>query len=251
MGADRQNVVLESFAPVEILAAAHVDFRIEQRGRGCDADCRVGDEPRVTARNRRFGQIFQIRVLFEFERLRQPRIVVAHLGQLGRRTGRNMGVGAFADDKTLFIAIAVHVGTSGREDVDARHLRHAFVEIEFLLDDQRGMAFQIAHDRPAVVVEFESQKKIPHLARSADGHRLRLFEVGTHLFGCCEIHRTAPVRDSETFSLLLPRSKSAIRRIRATSSSIPSPVMQLVNTNGLPGRISSESRRITSRSART
>ena len=86
MGADRQNVVLESFAPVEILAAAHVDFRIEQRGRGCDADCRVGDKPRVTTWNRRFGQIFQIGVLFKFDYLCKSRIVVAHLGKFSRRT---------------------------------------------------------------------------------------------------------------------------------------------------------------------
>jgi len=52
------------------------------------------------------------------------------------------------------------------------------------------------------------------------------------------------MRDLERHAPLIvqqePRSKSAIRRIRATSSSIPSPVMQLVNTNGLPGRISSQ-----------
>ena len=251
MGADREDVVLESLAPVEILPAAHVNLRIEQRGRRRDADRRVGDEPRVPARDGRFGQVFQIGVLFEFEHLCQSRIVVAHFGQFGCRSGRNVGIGAFADDETLFVAIAVHVGASRGQDVNARHLGHAFVEIELLLDDQRRMPVQVAHDRPAVAVELESQIEVSHFPRGADGHRLRLFEVGAHLFGCCEIHRGAPVRGSGTFSLSLSRSKSAIRRIRATSSPIPSPVMQLVNTNGLPGRISSESRRITSRSAWT
>ena len=43
----------------------------------------------------------------------------------------------------------------------------------------------------------------------------------------------------------------AMRRMSSTSSSMPSPVMQFVKTNGLPGRIRSESTRMTSRSACT
>ncbi len=138
----------------------------------------------MTAGYSRFGQIFQIGVLVEYDALRHAGVVVTHLRQLGGRTGRYVGAGSAAQREVLFVAVAVDIGSSRRQYVYARHLWHALVEIERLLYDERCATVQLAQYRPPVVVRLETQIDVPRLAGRADGHGRRLCLIGAHL-ACC------------------------------------------------------------------
>jgi hypothetical protein len=55
-----------------------------------------------------------------------------------------MRISPLSQNDVLFVSIALHDGTSRREDVDTRHIGQLFIEIEGLLHNQGSTTFAIA-----------------------------------------------------------------------------------------------------------
>src|SRR6185369_17532950 len=130
-----------------------------------------------------------------------------------------------------------------------------FVAMQRALHHVRRAAFQVCQDRFAGAV-FETQTEEACLAHSAAAHLRRLIlERSEFRHRCAERFGACPGREGSRYHAerrargLISNRNS--RSISATSSGIPSPVLQFVNRNGLLPRIIRESCSITSRLAPT
>src|SRR5689334_4618363 len=146
--------------------------------------------------------------------------------------------------------------TAGRGDhEDMGKPRHTVVTVESALGHVRRAAVKIREDC-LLAAQFEAETQEARLTHCAAFHLRRLVLK----------RRKFPRRCTESFGGMqgrgdrrrhadlfrgISRSNSKSRTMRSTSAGIPSPVLQLVNRNGLLPRIRCESLFMTSRLAPT
>src|SRR5262249_26145247 len=142
-------------------------------------------------------------------------------------------------------AIALENAAARRDDEHARQVGHALVPVEGLLGQERRAMLDPGQDR-APVAALEAEGEMRALARRPRAALARLILVGGQLAGVAERRhaRAGPAG-------LTSRSKSTPWRTSSTRAGMPSPVLQLVNTNGRAPRISRESSSMTARLAPT
>src|SRR4051812_26311485 len=141
-----------------------------------------------------------------------------------------------------------------RDQEHMGEIGHGLVAVECALRPIRNAIVEVGQDgAPAAARKTELQKS--GLADGTAPHLRRLILKSRELRRkAAERFRRSPGRTGGRHHHATPgsfRSKSNSVAIRSTSCGMPSPVLQLVNKNGLPPRISCESRRITSRLAPT
>jgi hypothetical protein len=236
------QVEFEQLSRAMVFAAGLQQFGGEHRGALGHRGPGVGDEPRVPVRNDRAGQQFQVGVLRQSEPLQLGGEVRVHLVDLRRRLGCDVRHGTGADRDRHVQPVTLEHAARRRDDVHARQPGQVLVPVQSLLDEQRRLPVQMREHR-TVAAAGKRHVQDAVLARRTAGHLLRFVLIGRQLGSVQQAHRAG----SRTGST----SKSTLRMIRATTSAIPSPVRQFVNTNGLCLRANLESVSITSRLAWT
>src|SRR5262249_17582795 len=126
--------------------------------------------------------------------------------------------------------IALEKAAAGGDERNAREPGQLLVPVERLLHQERHPALHPGEDGP-LFPSLEGQREKAVLAHRPAGHLPRLVLVGRGLGGGGQVH--AESRSSG--------SKRTLSRMSCTTAWMPSPVLQLVKTNGFPLRISRES----------
>ncbi|SVK47110.1 Uncharacterised protein [Acinetobacter baumannii] len=230
-GADARRVNVESETAIRLMVFAprHQDLAIEQRRRGVQRNAGIGNEARAAVRDHRIGHHLQIAALFERQRLHLRRVVIFHGVDLGRRLSGDMPAGPGGDLHLERQAIALQDAPRGGDDEYARHLRQRLVPIQRPLHQKRHAPLHLPQ-HAAMPVQREPQPQIAGFAYATAGHLRRLILIVGQLRRAGAELRHAPRRFADGRHTAADGAwvNRKSRMIMSTSSSMPSPVLQLV-----------------------
>ncbi len=235
------------------------DLGIDHGCRRRHTDARLAVEARMPMRDDRVRQELEITLVACPDRLYLSGVVCVHRMDLRGRLSGYVRLRSVTEVHVQRQTVPLQHAPRRRDDEHARQLRHAFVPVQRPLHQVRHATVQPRQDA-AVVAAFETEVQISGLANGTARHLRRFIPIRRELrrmqpeaciTACgngCQQRRCDWRIQAASLSL---RSNRMSCRIRLTSSAMPSPVRQLVNTNGLPPRIRRESCSITSRLAPT
>src|SRR5262249_37354084 len=164
-----------------------------------------------------------------------------------------LGAGAERDVESK--PVSLQEAACGGDQEYASHVRHFLIGIERTLHHVRRTAIEVRQDRVAAA-SLEAKPQETRLAGRATFHLQRLVLKRRQFWKRCTKGlggraRIRRCRHHAGLRACRSMSNSSSLSISSTSSGMPSPVLQLVNRNGLLPRISRESCFITSRLAPT
>src|SRR5262249_36624023 len=218
-------------------------------------DLRVADEPRLPMRDHGIGKEFQVGIVGERDELCLCRVIGVHGVNLGRRLRGDVRLRARTKRDIERKTVALQQASGRGDQEHAGETRHFRIAIQRALNHIWCAALQVLQDC-LLVPPLEAETQETSLTDGAALHLKRLvLKRDQFRQRSAELLRAGPWTggggDHADLCTRGSMSKRNSLLISSTSSPIPSPVLQLVNRNGLLPRISPESLCITSRLAPT